>query len=406
MAEDKTILFILSGNISTTPRARKVLELLEMQGEKVELIMFNRGERWKELDEKYLKAHTCRYRYLPFLRKEKPIIWLSSTFWQKIASNMRYGIGSCAVASSKVNAVFKLTARLSGNYRAIYGFSSMLYPAYWLARRLGVPFAFDMEDYHPLENIYHKDKEAEIKRRERMFVELLPKASFVTYASPLIKAKTEELLAANGVHVDVGEVVNNTFNVSDFKYVECKECKVQFVWFSQTVSFERGLEQILPALRQYADKVHLTIIGNLDERFYEDVLKPYNDILTLKPAMNQADLHLELCSYDVGLAIEQTIQANDNGNKELCLSNKIFSYLLAGLYIFATDTPAQKEFMETHKDHGLISGQSSADMTLTVEKIINSFHEIRENKHSRFIDAQKFGWENESEKLKSLLAMV
>ena len=73
------VLFLLSGNISTTPRAKKVLEYLEHKGICVDLVMFSRGENWKHLDKDYLSRHNVSWVYLPFSRKDDYIIWVLST---------------------------------------------------------------------------------------------------------------------------------------------------------------------------------------------------------------------------------------------------------------------------------------------------------------------------------------
>ncbi len=400
------VLFLLSGNISTTPRAKKVLEYLEHKGICVDLVMFSRGENWKHLDKDYLSRHNVSWVYLPFSRKDDYIIWVLSTGLHKLSGQIKYANNTLqAIASSKANSIFFLKRNVlkAHDYDLVIGFSSMLWPAYEMAKKLNVPFSFDMEDYHPLENIYHADKESEIRRRERLLTDLLPKAAFVTYAAPMIKAKSDELLSVNGVSTKCSEVINNTFNASDFKFAPCSDAKVQFVWFSQTISYERGLEQILPALNRFAAEIHLTIIGNLDPKFYDDILKPYDKIITIKPAMAQSELHIELGRYDIGLAIEQTDLLKDNGNKELCLSNKIFSYLLAGLYIFATNTPAQSVFIESHLGSGTVSGQSTDEMLPVIKKIIDSIDSIRQEKSVRFENARKYGWEAEQNKLTELI---
>lgn len=406
MAALKKVLFLLSGNISTTPRAQKVLELLEARNISVDIVMFNRGEKWNNLDRQYLSTHNTNYLYLPFTKNDNLIIRGISSLLNKIcdAINCRT-IETRAIASSKINSTFRLCLnRISDNgYDFVYGFSSMLWPAYYIADKWGVPFAFDMEDYHPMENIYHSNKQIEKKRREQMLIDLLPKAKFVTYAAPLIKAKSDECLSRHGLSTQQGKVINNTFKTSDFHYTEYTGPKIQFIWFSQTVSYERGLEQILPALTKYKDQIHLTIIGNMDNDFYNKVLRQYPDLLTIMPAMEQKELHNELCKYDVGLAIELSTQNKDNGNRELCLTNKIFSYMLAGLYIIATDTKAQGEFIHTHPSHGVISEQTTEKMGIATERIIHDIDVIRAQKRERFANAQKHGWETEQNKLIELL---
>jgi hypothetical protein len=52
--------------------------------------------------------------------------------------------------------------------------------------------------------------------------------------------------------------------------------------------------------------------------------------------------------YDVGLALEQPVSQN----RQICLTNKIFTYLLAGNAVIATATRGQKLIMETIGDAG------------------------------------------------------
>lgn len=208
------ILYILSGNIATTPRALKTIEVALRCGDEVVLYMVNRSHKWRRLDDAIVAKLQIESHSLSLLRQEAQWDWFMSTLLSKIASMLtkvcKQNQWLNAMASNKVNALYWLNRRrirTLGVDRVI-AFSSMLWPAYYFSKRLGVSFAFDMEDYHPLENIYHRDKNAEIKRREETFVKLLPQAAFVSYASPLIKEKTDELLACSELAVKCGEVIN------------------------------------------------------------------------------------------------------------------------------------------------------------------------------------------------------
>ena len=59
------------------------------------------------------------------------------------------------------------------------------------------------------------------------------------------------------------------------------------------------------------------------------------EFLPMGPASEMARL---AAPYDVGLSLEQTTPHN----RDLCLTNKIFTYLLAGLPILCTPTRAQQ----------------------------------------------------------------
>lgn len=396
----KRLLFLLSGNISTTPRALKVLYTALAQGYSVDLCLINRLPKWEELDEKILKGLPCKIIYVPFRKEENYRIWLLSGLIQKGAlfvSKFFYGnLKIKAFASSKINYLYhRHFHQIRDNYDIVIGFSGMYYPAWDYANRLGIPFAFDMEDYHPGEVIYHKDKVSETNRREWMFEHILPEAIYVSYASPLIQEKTEALLRQNKVNIPNGMTINNTFRHSDFELSLCHDDKIRFVWFSQMISYGRGIDLILPILHKYKKQVSLTLIGNMDQRFYREVLAPYEDVLLIREAMPQNELHKEIGKYDIGLAIEQDVDEN----KSICLSNKIFTYLLSGLYVVATSTKAQKQLMSKFPTHGIVVDSLADNMEECVKRIISDIQNIRKEKAIRFSDIANISWEVEEKKI-------
>jgi hypothetical protein len=168
------------------------------------------------------------------------------------------------------------------------------------------------------------------------------------------------------------------------------------VWFSQNIAAGRGLELVLPVLYQFKEHVQLNLVGNLYPQFYNDFLVQYADILKITEPMPQAGLNKYICGFDIGLAIEQ--KASDF-NRDICLTNKIFAYAQAGLYILATNTSAQTFFMEEHAGLGVVSGQSTIEMEKTIRNLLTNIETIRKEKKNRFEYAKKLGWESESQKL-------
>ena len=63
-----------------------------------------------------------------------------------------------------------------------------------------------------------------------------------------------------------------------------------------------------------------------------------------------------MAEYDVGLALERTRSLNYS----LTVTNKVFSYMLAGLAIVATDTPGQREVIDQAPGVGLLYRASDA----------------------------------------------
>jgi glycosyltransferase involved in cell wall biosynthesis len=274
---------------------------------------------------------------------------------------------------------------------------SSLYPAYKLAKKHHIPFAFDIEDYHPGETCSPKEK----KRREFLMRKMLPNAAYITYASPLIGKYSFDLL--KGIEIPPHILINNCFLQNEFDFKQTNSDKIQLVWFSQNIAEGRGLELVVPVLYQFKELVQLNLVGNLYPQFYNDFLAQYADILKITEPMPQAGLNKYICSFDIGLAIEQ--KASDF-NRDICLTNKIFAYAQAGLYILATNTSAQKLFMEEHAGLGVVSGQSSGEMEITISNLIANIEIIRKEKQARYEYAKKLSWESESQKLAEIWAKI
>lgn len=395
----KRFLFILSGNISTTPRAQKAVESAIERGIEVELWMVNRMDKWKRLDKMILEIYGCEYHYLSILRKEGFLNWLFASVLEKLSSMcLRIFPGSLtlsSLSSSKVNCLYYLKSkkRLDRKYDLVLGYSSAYFPAQLFSKKTGAPFCFDMEDYHPWEKGYNCDKDSHRTKIEKQLIEILPECVYVSFASPLIERQTTLLFRKYEATLPKSFVVNNTFSSTEFDLQESDEAKIGFVWFSQTVSFGRGLEQILPVLEKHKDKTALTIIGNLDNEFKRHVLERSSADISLKEAMPQKELHHEIGRYDIGLALEIPQDACDN--RSICLTNKIFAYFLSGLWILATDTPAQREFIDRHRGHGALSALDPVSLTAQIEYIIENASDIRSQKAQRFHAAKHACWENE-----------
>jgi hypothetical protein len=139
-----------------------------------------------------------------------------------------------------------------------------------------------------------------------------------------------------------------------------------------------------------------------DKYFYENVcstfIKSCNGVM-----LESENNHLSACGTwppsGGWLAIEQ--KASDF-NRDICLTNKIFAYAQAGLYILATNSSAQKLFMEAHVGLGIVSVQNIGEMENTIKYLIENIETIRKEKQVRYEYAKKLGWESESQKLAAI----
>jgi len=399
----KRALFILSGNLSTTPRALKVIESYKEQLQ-IDILAVNRSKTWAKIDLQYQQEKKLNLQLIS-ISKKRFFLWLVVSLVHSTCKLVyrfhKKNIYINAWASEKASIFLWIALQ---NYSDYYDFVASfsygsIFPASVYAEQNKFPLMVDIEDYHPGEVIAHQCKNEQY-RRESVIKECLPKAALFAYASPLIGMHTLHLINKRRMPKHV--LVNNSFFSLEFVYKQNVGEKVRFVWFSQTISFGRGLEMIIPALLQHRNKVELTLIGKINPQFANDFVIPNNDFITSIPAVSQKELHLFLSEFDVGLAIEPGI----NLNNALALSNKIWAYAQSGLYILATNTQAQILFMNEHIELGVTTRYEVNDMSAKILGITDNISQIRALKAKRFQYAKRFAWETESEKLKNLWKVI
>lgn len=279
--------------------------------------------------------------------------------------------------------------RIEGNFDLIIGHNpGALYPTYIAGKRFQCRTGFDVEDYHPGEG----DNKNNQRLTRLLMNEYLPEMDYVTFAAPLMKERHIDDL---GFEKKDWEVILNLFNGEQFSYVESKnDDALHLVWFSQNVNFKRGLEQFIPAIKDFHGKIQLTLIGNKKETFFSEFVEG-NEFIKYLPPIEQSELNKCVCEFDVGLAIEQ----GKDYNNVIALSNKLITYYQAGLFVLASDTPAQQQFFSEFPLHGIAVPLQEDQVHTALQKLLNQKEEIRSAKRSRFDAAGRHSWETESEKL-------
>jgi hypothetical protein len=394
----KNILFISTMNLSANPRILKEIKLADSLKYNIHFLGFHLGNWSDELDKdirKRFPSLTCRYmdatrkNYLKWLRQtlgER----LNRIIWNFKKDNLFL---SASASTKRTYSLLNFSKKIKhGEFDLVIGHTlGAFYPAFVAAERAGCPFAFDMEDYHPGELIENGEKD-EIMRRELIMKRLLPKALYVSASSPLIAHFTKKLCTLSEKNMIP---VLNYFSVTEFKTPLIQNSKkIKLIWFSQFISAGRGLEIVLSQWNLIADDFELTLIGSRDMSFPEKIPEGIHIIQPL----SQMELHEQLGQYDVGLALDLSSR---DFNRDIALTNKILAYYQAGLYILATDTAAQRDFIMQHPGSGELFLQNDPASFLSV--IINireNIGYIRSCSVHRYRQATEDNWERESDKLK------
>jgi hypothetical protein len=399
----KSLLFLTTSTLATNPRLVKEVEALKTENS-CTVIYFAQTD-WSAALTEQIIARNPEVNFIRIDRKAKAGLTILSKLTQKLAivlnPLLKNKLSVAAFASNdKTFQLLHIAKRISrrNNFSSIIAHNlGAFYPAYKVAGKRS-QLQLDIEDYHPGEVPYSNAK-YETQNRKLIMQHLLPKAHHITYASPLIMKECLQLVSNSDDINAKSTVINNCFSQEEFKLSTPSADKMQWIWFSQNIAKGRGLEQLLPVLDKFSDRIQLHLIGNLYDDFKTEWVDPYHHLITVHPPQPQTQLNRMLSQFDVGLALE--IESQDY-NRQICLTNKIWAYFQAGLYIFASDTPAQQQFMETHNEHGKLSSLDSIALHETVQDMLKNKDEIRRQKAHRFEAVKPYAWEVEQEKLKSI----
>jgi glycosyltransferase involved in cell wall biosynthesis len=187
---------------------------------------------------------------------------------------------------------------------------------------------------------------------------------------------------------------------------------LRLFWFSQTIGPDRGLQDIVCAMaRLKHEAIELHLLGRwqpgFESSFLADArsrgLDVERQIHSYAPMFPEEIVRFA-ASFDVGLALE----VPSSRNRQVCLTNKIFTYLLAGKAIIATETDGQRTFFEELPEVGYC--YPSGDVDALVEKLetLASDRELLAymSEHAIAAARARYNWNVESCKLLDLIAEV
>ncbi len=210
------------------------------------------------------------------------------------------------------------------------------------ASRTGTSFAFDAEDFHSAETTRVQTDRAWRHATEMIERTALPSAAWITAASPLIGAAYEQRYRLPRKPRPLLNVFPLDLAPERPPPPPSPSEPLRLYWFSQTVGPGRGLEQIIAILLELPRRVCLSLRGTVSpdyrRRLLDLVSGPARNLtLNLLPPAPADEMVRLAAEHHIGLSLE----LREPGNRDLCLTNKIFTYLLAGLPVWCSETSAQ-----------------------------------------------------------------
>ena len=266
-------------------------------------------------------------------------------------------------------------------------------------RTTGGKVLFDAEDFHRGESYWVRVKQ------EATIVDLedrtLPLLSSMTAASPLIADAYRTLYPQVNV-----VTVNNAFPSALLQQPPGpQDGPLKLIWFSQVLGLDRGLAEFLDGMSMAKEiPIYLTLVGINNEVKKQAILSriqsPEHTLQFIEPKPEGELLNL-LAQHEIGLALEIGVPRN----RDICRTNKLYTYPLAGCTMLASETAAQldflKEWPETGKSINLTDPSSIADALIGAHQERNA---LLENRKKAWHCAQTtLNWEAESKPLVELV---
>jgi glycosyltransferase involved in cell wall biosynthesis len=403
----KKICLITPGHISSNPRLVKEMQTLANENYTVYVIFTQYLDLLTNEDFKIIKANPLvTFKFLDWTGnsiKSKITRVLSGSvqratlFLHRITNN-----GHLLKHTINRNFVWQLQSAISIRADLYIAHNLAALPiAVEAAKANNAKSGFDAEDFHRQQTTddKHSKHYIDAKSLEDFYI---PNLNYFTSASPLINEEYYKL------YPDVnGTVINNVFSKDYIQDISVQNNQdrqdLKLFWFSQTIGKNRGIEQAIEAIGHLKNEnVSLTLLGLIN-----DVNRDYFTSLILKHGLLSSQLQFaafksfdQLFSFankfDIGLALEPGFCLNN----KIALSNKLFTYLTSNLAIIATETNAQKEFMEAYPGIGKsFQINDTKQMGKHIEYYIKYPKKLIEaKKETKRLALNELNWEIESRK--------
>ena len=394
----KQLLFITTSSLATNPRLVKEFEALK-QSYQCTIFCFKHFDWSLELSNQIV-ARNPEVKFIEIDRKKHVLETVVSKMCHKMAILLnplfKKNLLITAFASNDKTPqllfqTFKLSER--NHIKTVIAHNlGAFYPAMRLANSTRATLQLDVEDYYPGEALYF-NKTYEKANRVHLLQDAFRKADTITYASEGIALECQKQFEI-GSNVQQCTILN-AFSSEDFDAPTNNHSEpIKCVWFSQHIGPNRGLEQVFEAAKNL-EHIEFHLIGNRNHTYLDN--QDLSSNIIVQNSMTQEHLHTFLNQMDIGLALEN-VEADHNRN--ICLTNKILAYAQAGLYILATDTFGQAQFL-TALDY-----KAGTIMRSTLQEALKKMDtQVLQTsaKYERWQKAKSYSWDKEQLKLKALV---
>ena len=274
------------------------------------------------------------------------------------------------------------------------------------ARRFGVKFAFDSEDFHTGEF-------NEVDRSSSAFEFLNKVESVYLPQCAYVSAPSEQIADALRDRYKIAKPVTlpNVFCWSEREHLDGKVKdrrgdSLSLYWYSQIVGLDRGLQDVIRAAGLLSSPVQIHVRGDAGDEVKSALMQLARecgvaDQIFFHDPVRPEELLSRAAEHDVGLALEQPV----NQNRNITVTNKLFFYMLAGISVAATATEGQKAVVENSSSAGFLYAPGDyKSLASELQLLLDSPERLRDRKSASLRAArEQWNWESRSSDLIDLV---
>ncbi len=332
-----SVCLVSPGHLGSNPRLVKEAEALVEAGQRVHVIYGETHAGTLKRDESVLSGAGWTSQAVSlFTHRWRTLAWKTG---QRVSLLLfKRGLRTLPLACRASHPLFP------GLRRAVLNYKADLYLGHCLptlpivvaaARRHRARCGFDAEDFHSGEN--DEEGHGAVSNAIARLLEshFLPECDHLTAASPLIAQAYE---ATYGV---APTTILNVFPLREAVEPRPAPSLPSFYWFSQTIGPGRGIEAMLEILRLLNRPLRIDLRGHISDGYWKSLgafVAGSEVVLRLLSPDAPATMVGHAAGYTAGLALEQRTPLN----RDICLTNKAFTFLLAGTPVIFSRTRAQE----------------------------------------------------------------
>ena len=401
----KHVTFITTGQPTTNPRLVKEAETLFDIGYKITVICCYYHQWAESFDLEIINNKGISYIYCGGNPNSGKFIYFKTRIRQKLCQLLFPYIKAFQIPENAISRTHHEALTIAKKIKTdLYIAHNLgaLPAAVTAARYAKAKVGYDAEDFYSGQFLDSSEMMFSLNRyvEENYFL----RTNYFTSASPMIS----ELYSSSYPFLKP-IVLNNAFpkNKVEFKAKISGDRIMKLFWFSQTIGIDRGIEEVILAIAQTRRNIQFNLLGECSFDFQDylvNLTKQHglsNQQLCISAPIAPDEIFSFASQFDIGMATETGVTVNRN----ICLTNKIFTYIQSGLAVIASDTLAQIRFLNEYPLCGQVYKRNKVD---SLADCLLKFYDnpllLQQTKSYNYsIGQNNLNWETESIKFVNLI---